>query len=243
MPDTKQDIVSRLRKDILLWEGFKLPSAGMAGGLGLGSVESAFPNGIFPTGVIHEMLCPTPEQAAATSGFMGGLLASLMQQGGVCLWIGTSRKLFPPSLMIFDVEPDRMIFVDLQREKDVLWATEEALKCEGVAAVVAELREISFAQSRRLQLAVENSKVTGFILRNDPRKINTTTCVARWQITHLPSELEEKMPGVGFPRWQVELLKVRNGNPGSWKLEWVNGCFTVVGEKIMASQLTERKAG
>ncbi|HTD98205.1 MAG TPA: hypothetical protein VK668_02930 [Mucilaginibacter sp.] len=243
MPDTKQDIVSRLRKDILLWEGFKPPSAGMSGGIGLGPVESAFPNGIFPTGVIHEMVCPTPEQAAATSGFMGGLLASLMQQGGVCLWIGISRKLFPPALMIFNVEPDRMIFVDLQREKDVLWATEEALKCEGVAAVVAELREISFAQSRRLQLAVENSKVTGFIVRNDPRKINTTTCVARWQITHLPSELEKDMPGVGFPRWQVELLKVRNGTPGSWELEWVNSCFKPIEEKITASQLIERKAG
>ena len=28
------------------------------------------------------------------------------------------------------------------------------------------------------------------------------------------------MPGVGFPRWNVELLKVRNGKPGSWQLEW-----------------------
>jgi len=243
MPDTKQDIVSRLRKDILLWEGFKPPSAGMNAGMGLGPLESAFPNGIFPIGVIHEMVCSTPEQAAATSGFIGGLLASLMQQGGPCLWIGTSRKLFPPSLTIFNVEPDRMIFIDLQREKDVLWATEEALKCEGLAAVVSELREISFAQSRRLQLAVENSKVTGFILRNDPRKMSTTTCVARWQITHLPSELEDGLPGVGFPRWQVELLKVRNGNPGSWKLEWVDGRFAAVGEKINIHEIPERKAG
>src|ERR1700753_708949 len=103
MPDTKQDIVSRLRKDIFLWEGFKTSATGMTGGIGVGPLESAFPNGIFPTGVIHEMVCPTPEQAAATSGFMSGLLASLMQQGGPCLWIGTSRKLFPPSLVIFNV--------------------------------------------------------------------------------------------------------------------------------------------
>src|ERR1700744_3103366 len=115
MPDTKQDIVSRLRRNILLWEGFKPPSAGMAGSLGLGPLESAFPNSIFPTGVIHEMVCPTPEQAAATSGFMAGLLASLMQQGGLCIWIGISRKLFPPSLAIFNVEPDRMIFIDLHK--------------------------------------------------------------------------------------------------------------------------------
>jgi protein ImuA len=243
MPDSKKDIISQLRKDILLLEGFKPPQAGNADIFGLGPVAIAFPNGVFPTGTIHEMICPTPEQAAATAGFMTGIITSLMKQGGVCLWIGTSRKLFPPSLMAYDVEPDRMIFVDLQREKDVLWATEEALKCEGLAAVIAELREISFAQSRRLQLAVENSKVTGFLLRNDPRKIGTTTCVARWQITPLPSELEDELPGVGFPRWQVELLKVRNGYPGSWKIEWAGGRFVAIEETIAVNELQERKAG
>jgi len=107
---------------------------------------------------------------------------------------------------------------------------EEALKCEGLAAVIAEVREISFAQSRRLQLAVESSRVTGFLLRNDPRKLGTTTCVARWQVTPLPSQLEDELPGVGFPRWQVDLLRVRNGNPGSWKLEWADGAFVPIEE-------------
>jgi protein ImuA len=243
MSDTKKDTISRLRKDILLWEGFKPAAPNHEDRVGLGPIEAAFPNGVFPTGAIHEMMCPTPELAAATCGFMAGLLSSLMQQGGVCLWIGVSRKLFPPSLMAFDVAPDQMIFVDLQREKDVLWVMEEALKCVGLAAVIAELREISFAQSRRLQLAVESSKVTGFLLRNDPRKLGTTTCVARWQITPIPSEPQDELPGVGFPRWNVELLKVRNGNPGNWKLEWADGRFTIIEEEITANELQERKAG
>jgi protein ImuA len=33
------------------------------------------------------------------------------------------------------------------------------------------------------------------------------------------------MPGVGFPRWNVQLLKVRNGKPGAWQLEWEGGQF------------------
>ena len=84
--------------------------------------------------------------------------------------------------------------------------------------------------------------MTGFILRNDPRKLSATTCVARWQVTHLPGELEGELPGVGFPRWQVELLKVRNGNPGSWKLEWMDGHFVPLTEKITVNELHERKA-
>jgi protein ImuA len=32
--------------------------------------------------------------------------------------------------------------------------------------------------------------------------------------------LGDGMPGVGFPRWNVQLLKVRNGKPGAWQIEW-----------------------
>ncbi len=225
----KKEIVSRLRKNILLLEGFKPPAAGKKNITGLAIIENAFPNGIFPAGAIHEFLNNEPEHLAASGGFIAGLLNSLMDRGGVCLWVSASRTLFPPALSSFGLEPHRVIFIDLERKKEILWATEEALKYEGLAAVVAELDEISFAESRRLQLAVEKSRVTGFIIRKNCRKINTTACTTRWRITHLPSKLEEGMPGVGHPRWNVELLKVRNGNPGSWQVEWDTNHFHVPG--------------
>ncbi|GAC1312794.1 MAG: hypothetical protein NVSMB24_34990 [Mucilaginibacter sp.] len=241
MEQLKRDIINRLQKDILLCQGFNPPAADTASVVGLGPVEAAFPNAVFPVGAIHEFITSGREQAAASIGFMAGLISGLAKKGGACLWVSVSGILFPPSLTAFDVEPDRMIFIDVEREKDVLWAMEEALKCEGLAAVFAEVRDISFAQSRRLQLAVEGSKVTGFLLRNDPRRLGTTTCVARWQITPLPSEPENELPGVGFPRWQVDLLRVRNGSPGSWKLEWVDGHFVPVEEKIEHVSLPERQ--
>lgn len=226
-PDSKKDIINQLQKRILLMQGFA-PPAGTVDKVGLGAVEDAFPNAVFPTGAIHEFLSAVPEQAAASGGFISGILNALMQRGGACLWISMSRTLFPPALKTFGLEPDRIIFIDLKREKDVLWAMEEALKCTGLAAVIAEVREVSFTESRRLQLAAEQSRVTGFILRSDARKLSATACVARWNITPLPSELESGMPGIGFPRWNVELIKVRNGNPGSWKVEWLAGRFIPV---------------
>ncbi|HEY4206229.1 MAG TPA: hypothetical protein VGM31_05445, partial [Puia sp.] len=33
------------------------------------------------------------------------------------------------------------------------------------------------------------------------------------------------MPGVGFPRWNIELSRIRNGHPGSWVVEWQAGRF------------------
>lgn len=240
----KCEVLSQLKKDLLLWEGFR-PVEGRADSIGLGPVEEAFPNGVFPAGTVHEFISMAREEGAVASGFISGLLAKLMKNGGVCIWISTIRVLFPPSIKTFGVEPDRVIFVCMKREKDVLWAMEEALKCEGLAAVIAELQELDFVQSRRLQLAVEKSKVTGFVLRNNPRRIGATACVARWRIKHLPSKLEEDMPGVGFPRWEVQLLKVRNGNPGKWQLEWFEECFIPVAQVAQREVLEEhdRKIG
>lgn len=240
LSNTKKEIISRLQQEILVLEGFKPLTKGSGSRFGLGKIENAFPNSVFPTAAIHEFINTEPEHAAACSGFLAGILNTLMSQGGTCLWIGTSRRLFPPSLSMFNIPPDRIIFIDAKEEKEVLWVMEQALKCEGLAAVIAEVREISIVQSRRLQLAVESSKGTGFILRNDPRKLGANTCVARWKISPLPSEPEDELPGVGFPRWQVDLLRVRNGNPGSWKLEWAVDQFILIEEKT-APEIIERR--
>jgi protein ImuA len=226
---SKKEVINQLRKEILLLQGFKPDPAGSQS-IGLGPIETAFPNGVFPKAAIHEMLITMPEQAAACGGFLAGLLNILMKNNGVCLWISKSRCLFPAALKVFGVEPDQIIFIDLKQEKEVLWVMEEALKCAGLAAVVGELKDLSFTQSRRLQLSLEKSKVTGFILRTDAERIATTACVARWQITPLESEQVDGLPGLGFPRWHVELLRVRNGNPGLWKLEWADGKFNAIEE-------------
>jgi protein ImuA len=242
----KKDIINQLQKNILQWQGIHIPQPGTTRFRGLESIEASFPNGIFPTGAIHEFLTEEQEHAAACGGFVSGLLSVLMQNGGSCLWISTTRSLFPPALKAFGLEPDRFVFVDLSRERDSLWAMEEALKCSTLAAVVAEVQEISFTESRRLQLVVEKSRVTGFILRRNTKKLSATASVARWKITPLPSETEEDLPGLGFPRWNVELLKVRNGNTGEWKIEWHAGKFVPVVTKNNISieeRKEKRKAG
>lgn len=221
----KNEAIRQLREKIMEMEGFTQSTSTPSTSLGLGPIESAFPSGRFTLGTVHEFISPNPNDAAATNGFISGILASLMCKGGFCLWISNRRSLFPPGLKRFGVEPDRVIFIDLKREKDVLWAMEQGLKCSTLSAVVGELQEISFTESQRLQLAVEQSKVTGLLHRHNPRSQQALACTTRWRIFSLSSELEDKMPGVGFPTWKVELLKVRNGRPGEWKLEWKNGRF------------------
>ena len=208
-------------------QGFKT-TTNTAVDLGLGPLREAFPNGSFPLGGVHEFLTARIEDSAVTSGFISGLLSPMMGSVGISIWISSSRTLFPPALRNFGIQPHRFIFLDLQKEKDVVWAMEEALKCSALSAVVGELNEITFTASRRLQLAVEQSLVTGFILRPCPRKLNPTACVSRWRITALPSEPVEDLPGIGFPQWRVEILRIRNGRSGVWDIRWVNGRFEPV---------------
>lgn len=240
MAGAKKELIERLQKDILQWEGYKPPAPGHRPSLGLGPLENAFPNGIFPVGTVHELVCANSEQAAASGGLVTGILSMLMQKGGVCVWIGRARRLFAPALATFGVAPHQVIFISLHKDKDTLWVMEEALKCAGLTAVVCELHEMDFKQSRRFQLAVENSRVTGFVLRNTKDKLSSTACAARWQVKSLPSTELDGLPGLGFLRWQVDLVKVRNGNTGSWQLEWQNGHFVPVEEHVMNE---ERKVG
>ena len=226
MKAEKQKIVAELRKQMLDMQGFKPATSGDTLRFDLDAIEACFPNSVFPTGTIHEFLAEKAEDTAASEGFIAGLLAKMMQNKGSCLWISRNRKLFPPSLQTFGVDAQQIIFIDLYYEKEILWTMEEALKCEGLACVLAELPDIDFGQSRRLQLATEKSHVTGILLRKEPkRSLSATACTVRWQIKPLPTAFNDDLPGVGNPRWEVNLLKVKNGHTGKFFIEWVENHF------------------
>ncbi|OQP62002.1 Error-prone repair protein ImuA [Niastella vici] len=228
----KADIIAQLQKEILLLQGFKPASNDVTDWVGLEQIRSAFPNSTFPKGAIHEFFCTGPETIAASTGFITCLLSSLLKLQGATIWISSTRIIFPPSLKAFGIDPEKVLFINVRREKDKLFAMEEALKCDSIAAVIGHIDAISFTESRRFQLAVEQSKVTGFLLRCNPKNL-ITSCVTRWQITPAPGKTEDNLPGLGFPTWFVQLLKVRNGKPGSWEMQWRSGKLLIVPEPII----------
>lgn len=238
MHSSKQDIIQQLKNELLNMHRLK-KAPGQLPVVGLNQIEKAFPDNAFPLGVMHEFITYKKEEAAATNGFMAALISQLAQKG-MAVWISNKRTIFPPALTSFGITPEQILFIDLVKHKEVLWAIEEALKCNAVSAVIGELSELSFTESRRLQLAVEQSRVTGFIHRYNPKSENVTACVTRWKIKPLASSLNEELPGIGFPAWNIELLKVRNGKPGAWHIQWASGhfeCITPDTELTQSKQL------
>lgn len=244
MTEARQFIRQQLQQEILSLQGFKTLKGKPAIDPGLGPINRHFPNAVFPAGAIHEFVSSSMEETAASTGFISALLPAFMQQQRKLVWIDASENTFPPGLSRYGIPPEHILFIQTKKEKDMLWTMEEALTCTGLAGVVANIRNISFTESRRLQLAVEKSRVTGFILRQSARPIQPIASVARWHIHSLPSLTEDELPGIGFPRWKVELQKIRNGIPGNWELEWQAGRFRILSRNTLRSlTLPGRKTG
>lgn len=238
----KKEIAKQLQAQINAMQGLgKVFGKAAEGRVGL--FEEAFPNRVFPTGTVHEFQSFQAADAASTNGFIAALASTFLDRDGLCVWIGRNRKIFPPGLTYFGIRPERMIFIDLHKQQDLLWAIEEALKCDALTAVMGEIRELGFTESRRLQLAVERSGVTGFIHRYNPENANSVACTTRWQITPIASVIDDGLPGVGYSSWNVELRKVRNGRPDSWQIAWNGSQFISVDQNTAAALHNERQAG
>jgi len=77
-----------------------------------------------------------------------------------------SRCLFnPAAAALWGIDLERLVVVRPQRERDLLWALDQALRSGGVAAVWAPLSQLDQHTFRRLRLAVEESGGLGLLLR------------------------------------------------------------------------------
>jgi protein ImuA len=136
----------------------------------------------------------------------------------------TRRDLFAPALAQVGLHPDRVIYAEVGDEKTILACVEEGLRHGGLAAVVGEVAKLSMIASRRLQLAAEESGTLGIAIRRWRRATEATdfgqptASTTRWRITALPSS-PLPVPGVGRPRWLVELIRSRAGECADFELE------------------------
>jgi protein ImuA len=101
---------------------------------------------------------------------------------------------------------------------------------------------MSITASRRFQLAIEDAGVGCFILRKNPKNL-LTTAVSRWHIQPLPSKTEDGLSGLGYPRWKVDLLKVRNGRTGSWNIEWTSNGFRYSSNLAVIHRTLQKQTG
>ncbi|HZZ88661.1 MAG TPA: protein imuA [Caulobacteraceae bacterium] len=163
------------------------------------------------------------ETAAASAAFVARLARPLAARGEL-VWVLRRDDLYAPGLVDLGLPAERLIQVCARNEDEALAVIEDALRTPGVAAVFGEVDEVDLVAGRRLQLACEQARATGFMLRRRPYggagKGETGAAAAtRWTIAPSPSEPASGVPGLGAPRWRVTLERCRGGRTGAWILE------------------------
>ena len=189
-------------------------------------IDACLPGGGLPLGRWHELTGEGAElEAGAATAAFAALLARPLADKGEIVWVLRRDDLFAPGLAGLGLPADRLIQVCARDEAEALMALEDALGTVGVAAAVGEVEAVALTAGRRLQLACERHGGTGLLIRRRPfggagrREASGSAAASRWKIAPAPSEPLPGAPGLGSPRWRVELERCRAGRPGAWLME------------------------
>jgi protein ImuA len=190
---------------------------------GIEAVDQHLPEGGLALGALHEVTGGGKDaiDGAAAALFAAGIAA---RTRGQVLWCVARQDLFAPPIAQAGLLPDRVVYAEAGDERSVLACFEEALRHCGLGAVVAEVAGLSMTASRRLQLAAEGSGVIGIAIRRWRRPAETaafgqpTAAVTRWRVSALPST-PLPVPGIGRPRWRLELIRCRGGESAEFEVE------------------------
>jgi len=226
MSAAREHILADLRERIASLQGVGVKGAGSLP-FGVAEIDRIFPCGGLAYGALHEF-------AGGGSGTVDGAAAALFAAGvaartpGKIVWCLTRPDLFFPALAQAGLHPDRVIFVEGDKDEDVLSSMEEALGYGGLGAVVGELVRLPMVASRRLQLAAERTGTMGIVVRRWRRQIEAndfgqpTASLTRWRVSVLPSE-PLPVPGIGRARWLLELIRSRAGECAEFEIGACDG--------------------
>ena len=159
------------------------------------------------------------DDAAATL-FTAGIAA---RQAGQVLWVARRSDLFAPGLFQAGLCPDRLIHAEVCDDNELLAVMEDALRYRGLGAVIGEVKKASLTATRRLQLAAQGGTTLPLLMRHHAKITENpffqpSAAVTRWRIGSAPSA-PLAVEGVGRPRWKVELVRQRGGDPFNLILE------------------------
>ena len=222
-------------------------------------IDGALPGRGLPLGRWHELAGEGLElETAAAAGAMAALMAAPLATKGAVVWVMRRDDLYAPGLEGLGFPADQLIQVRARDEAQALAAFEDALAAAGVAAVIGEAEEVDLTAGRRLQLACERRGATGFVIRRRPfggpsggrakRAAGGSAASTRWTIACAPSVPQPGEPGLGAPRWTLELERCRGGRPGAWIVEQTDGPYPLrvvaeLGDRHLAAPQPLRLAG
>ena len=198
--------------------------------LGHGEADSALQGGL-ALGAIHEVFAEGSRHSASATGFVLGLTARVLRRRPL-LWISADfgeremGALSMNGLAELGLDPRLMVTVRAFDVESALRTAADALVCDALGAVVLEVwgktRHLDLVASRKLTLAAQASRVTGFLLRMAAAP-QSSTAETRWIVRAAhspPAARSEPWSAWGVPVFDAQLVRNRHGPIGRWIMEW-----------------------
>jgi hypothetical protein len=132
---------------------------------------------------LHELLSDGGTSGlGVTLGWLTGVTAAAL---GCHVWIG--RSAWPASTVLerSGLLEDALL-IDARTPAERAWAAELCVKCQAVAAVVADGRGLDLTMTRRLQLAVRDRDCRLIVLR-PVGEAGSSAAGSRWKMTPTPA--------------------------------------------------------
>jgi len=152
-----------------------------------------------------------------------------MDEGKFLIVVDTQRQFYPPAMKSLGIPMERVIALQPANHADAIWGIDQALRCQAVGAVIAEIGNLEDRVARRLQLAAEHGGGLGVLLR-DTRSARTQPSWAdvQWFVRCDPTRsLQPLAPATQHQdvRWfELELARCNGGRTGARLTVGVDAC-------------------
>lgn len=126
-------------------------------------LDAVLPGGGWPVGAISELM-PEAEGIGELSLVLPAL-AAIGRAGRSIAWIAPPFLPYPPALLRHGIALEQLLWIQAPDARTALWATEQALRCPAIGAVLAWPEGVDDRRLRRLQLAAESGGSCGLLYR------------------------------------------------------------------------------
>jgi len=176
----RSDVVEHLRRQLLSCQVTHATQSTVSSGFA--KLDRLLPQAGLPSGSVIEWISEGAGIRATTIALR--CAAGFLRQPGALAVVDPKNEFYPLSLNYLEIPTSRLLLVRpnqrttaftsggdcatslSQRERsDSLWALEQLARCAGVRVVMAWVDRMSATVQRRLQLAVEKSGATIFLMR------------------------------------------------------------------------------
>ena len=185
--------------------------------MGIDFVDTCLPQTGLSRSGLHEIEPFRPTDMPSLTGFTFALLSCLRTSQPI-IWcvttqqIGDYGQLYAFGLERYGISPSQILLTKVKHVNDLHFAMEEAVKTDGVAAVIGEGARPSFTGSRRLSLLCKTHNRPCLLMSANTQAALGSAALTRFQITPTHGIEDPRDPfGPGLPTWMVALPRARSG--------------------------------